>query len=106
MNKKYTSYVILGVLAIATMLLFSAPTMADANGLIEVRSDPPGAKAFVKYGTDAGKYLGETPFYYDPTLNGGVTYITFVKPGYRNSTGVIFKYMTRLEYTIVYLNKI
>ena len=106
MNKRNTSYVMLGVLAITVLLLNTIPTLADSNGMLRIESSPNGADAYVKYGPDAGKYLGITPFLYNPTLNGGVTYITLKKPGYRDSTGVVFKYMAKLDFTKIYLNPI
>lgn len=104
MDKKNTIYIILGVIAIFNLLLLSIPASADSNGLLRIESDPTGADVYVKYGIDAGKYLGNTPFYYDPALNGGVTYMKFVKPGYRDAIGIVFKYMSTLEFTVIYLN--
>ncbi len=92
MNKKYTSYVLLGVLATFVLLLSTSPTLANpsTNGLITISSTPNGADVYVLFGPNEGKYLGTTPFTYDPS--GGTVWVKFVKPGYQTSMAPIYSW--------------
>ena len=84
------------------------PTPEPNNGKLLINSEPMGADVYVKYGQDAGKYLGTTPLYYNPALNGGVTYMKFVKQGYKVGNSVVYNYMVPPTYfqIYVYLNHI
>ncbi len=86
MNIKYTSYVSLGILAMSLLLLSASPTMANpsTNGKVVINSQPQGAAVYEAYGVNDGRYLGTTPFSYDPS--GGNIFIKFIKPGYLTAT--------------------
>lgn len=107
MSKKYTSYVLLGVLAIFVLLLNTVPALADSNGNLRIDSSPQGASVYVLYGANPGKYVGTTPFYLQQGTYASSTYFKAVKPGYKQGMFPLYNFNYYYSpYVVVYLNPI
>lgn len=91
MNKKYTSYTLLGVLATFFLLLSTSPTLA--SGTVLINSNPSGATVTV---ANTGQNLGVTPYYIDPTAYPSPTYLRLTKSGYEPINIAIGKWTTYL----------
>ncbi len=102
MNRKCTSYVMLGVLAMSVLLLSTSPTLA-ANPL-KIESDPTGADVYLYGGVHSGQYLGKTPIYFDVNSNGGINFLKLVKSGYNDGATGVFKSYSMFPFIRVYLN--
>ncbi len=88
MNKKYTSYALLGVLATFVLLLSSSPTLA---GTFSITSNPSGATV-----TISGNNLGVTPYSIDSTKYPSPTSVILSKSGYQSANVPIYNWMTYL----------
>ena len=107
MSKKYTSYVLLGVLAIFVLLLNTVPALADANGRVRIESGPvDGAAVYVLYGAHPGEYVGTTPFYLQQGVYASGTWFKMVRPGYKQANYPMYNYMYSGTYIRVKLNPI
>lgn len=106
MSRKYTSYVLLGVLAIFVLLLNTVPALADSNGNLRIDSSPQGASVYVLYGANPGKYVGTTPVVIAQGVYQSGTWFKMVKPGYKQGNFPIYNYMYSQPYILGYLNPI
>ncbi len=107
MIKKYKNYALLGILGIFILLLNTIPTLAESNVKVTTITNgviTNGADVYVEYGVNHGQYLGTTPLLVDPTLYGGVVYLKFVEPGFKDGHFAVYSYMARYPYISVYLN--
>ena len=82
MNKRYTSHVMLGVIAMSVLLLSASPIMA---GSVTIDTNPSGATA-----TLGGKSLGATPVTIDTTTLSS-TYLRLTKTGYDAKNILIYQ---------------
>ncbi len=96
MNKKYTSYVILGVIAMSVLLLSASAAMA---GTLTINSNPSGAAV-----TLGGKNLGTTPVSIDPTAYPSPSFIILSKSGYTSKNVAIYNWMVPPAYTSLSYN--